>query len=173
MTLYEFMRELEVSPWFQERLRAGLLAAVHELVPAGAIEAWHNRPAGVSEHRPRRIELRYGGYRRLYTQTPDLPMLMVPAEFSVDYLPLHRLKSGAAQTFVMDVRALAQLDAWQQGRLLGNPYCIHFVPDTVDALLNEDASNDPLLAHTQGLTKLWRLALAVSEPSTEYAGVPF
>lgn len=171
MTLYEFMRELEVSPWFQERLQAGLLAAVHELVPAGAIEAWHNRPAGVFEHRPHRIELRYGQYR-LHTKAPELPMLMVPAEFNVDYLPLHRLKSGVAQTFVMDVRALAQLNAWQQGRLLGNPYCIHFIPNTVDDLLNEDASNDPLLAHTQGLAKLWRLAPPVSEPSTEYSGVP-
>lgn len=171
MTLYEFMRELEVSPWFQERLHAGLLAAVHELVPAGAMEAWHNRPAGVSEHRPRRIELRYGQYR-LYTKAPELPMLMVPSEFNVDYLPMHRLKSGQARTFVMDMRAMAQLYAWQQGSLVGNAYCTHFAPESVEALLNEDASHDPIFAHAQGLAKLWRLAPAVSEPSTEYAGVP-
>lgn len=172
MTLYEFMRELETSSWFQERLQAGLLAAVHELVPAGALEAWHNRPVGVTEHRPRRIELRYGGYR-VYVKTPELPMLMVPAEFNVDFLPSHRLKSETARAFVQDIRAMAQLYAWQQGRLIGNPYCIHFAPDTVDELINEDASNDPILAHTQGLAKYWRLAKAVSEPSTEYSGVPF
>jgi hypothetical protein len=172
MTLYEFMRELETSPWFQERLQAGLLAVVHELVPAGALEAWHSRPVGVTEHRPRRIELRYGNYR-LYTKTPELPMLMVPAEFNVDFLPLHRLKNEYARGFVMDIRAMAQLYAWQQGRLIGNPYCIHCAPETVDELLNEDASNDPLLAHTQCLAKVWRLAPAISEPSTEYSGVPF
>lgn len=172
MTLYEFMRELEVSPWFQERLQAGLLAAVHELVPAGAIEAWRNRPAGVSEHRPHRIELRYGQYW-LYTKTPDLPMLMVPAEFNVDYLPMHRLKSEQARAFVMDMRAMAQLYAWQQGSLVGNAYCTHFAPESVEALLNEDASHDPIFAHSQGLAKLWRLAPTSSEPSTEYAGVPF
>lgn len=172
MTLYEFMRELETSPWFQERLQAGLLAAVHELVPAGALEAWHNRPVGVTEHRPRRIELRYGGYR-VYTKTPELPMLMVPAEFNVDFLPLHRLKSETARAFVMDIRAMAQLYSWRQGQLIGNPYCTHFAPDTMDELINEDASNDPILAHTQGLAKYWRFAKAVSEPSTEYSGVPF
>lgn len=172
MTLYEFMRELEVSPWFQERLQAGLLAAVHELVPAGAIEAWRNRPAGVSEHRPRRIELRYGQYK-VYTKTPELPMLMVPAEFNVDFLPMHRLKSEQARTFVMDMRGMAQLYAWQQGILVGNAYCTHFAPESVEALLNEDATHDPILAHTQGLAKLWRLAPAISEPSTEYSGVPF
>lgn len=172
MTLYEFMRELEVSPWFQERLQAGLLAAIHELVPAGAIEAWHNRPAGVSEHRPRRIELRYGLYR-LYTKAPELPMLMVPAEFNVDYLPMHRLKNEQARAFVMDMRAMAQLYAWQQGSLVGNAYCTHFAPESVEALLNEDASHDPIFAHSQGLAKLWRLAPTISEPSTEYAGVPF
>lgn len=172
MTLYEFLRELEVSPWFQERLQIGLLAAVHELVPAGAIEAWHNRPAGVSEHRPRRIELRYGQYQ-LYTKTPDLPMQMVPSEFNVDFLPMHKLKSEQARTFVMDMRAMAQLNAWQQGSLVGNAYCTHFAPESVEALLNEDASHDPIFTHSQGLAKLWRLAPAVSEPSTEYAGVPF
>lgn len=171
MTLYEFMRELEVSPWFQERLQAGLLAAVHELVPAGAIEAWRNRPIGVVENRPYRIELRYGPYR-LYTKTPELPMQMVPAEFNVDFLPMHRLKSEQARTFVMDMRALTQLHAWQQGGLVGNAYCTHFAPQSVEELINEDATHDPLLAHTQGLAKLWRLAPAVSEPSTEYAGVP-
>lgn len=172
MTLYEFMRELEVSPWFQGRLQAGLLAAVHELVPAGAIEAWHNRPVGVSEHRPHRIELRYGQYR-LYTKPPELPMLMVSAEFNVDYLPMHRLKGEQARAFVMDMRAMAQLYTWQQGLQVGNAYCTHFAPESVEALLNEDASHDPIFAHSQGLAKLWRLAPTLSEPSTEYAGVPF
>ena len=171
MTLYEFMRDLELSTWFQARIQAGLLAAVHELVPAGAIKAWHNRPAGVSEHRPRRIELRYGPYR-LYTKAPELPMLMVPSEFNVDFLPMHKLKSEQARTFVMDMRALAQLHAWQQGNLVGNAYCTHFAPQSAEELINEDATHDPILAHSQGLAKLWRLAPAVSEPSTEYAGVP-
>lgn len=171
MTLYEFMRELEVSPWFQLRIHEGLLAAVHELVPAGAIKAWEERPVGVIEHRPRRIELRYGQYK-VYTKTPELPMLMVPAEFNVDYLPMHRLKSEQARAFVMDMRAMAQLYAWQQGSLVGNAYCAHFAPESVEALLNEDASHDPIFAHSQGLAKLWRLAPTISEPSTEYAGVP-
>mgnify|MGYP001737085481 CR=1 FL=1 len=169
MTLYEFIRKLEVSPWFQERLQAGLLAAVHELVPAGAIEAWRNRPVGVIERRPRRIELRCGQYN-VYTKAPELPMLMVPAEFNVDFLPMHRLKSEQARAFVMDMRAMAQLYAWQQGSLAGNTYCTHFTPESVEELLNEDAAHDPILAHSQGLAKLWRLAPAISEPSTEYAG---
>lgn len=172
MTLYEFMRELEVSPWFQVRIQAGLLAAVHDLVPAGAIKAWEERPVGISENRPYRIELRHGPYR-LYTKTPNLPMLMVPAEFNVDYLPMHRLKSEQARTFVMDMRAMAQLYAWQQGCLVGNAYCTHFAPQSVEELINEDATHDPLLAHSQGLAKLWRLAPTSSEPSTEYSGVPF
>lgn len=171
MTLYEFMRELEASPWFQTRLQEGLVAAVHELVPSGAIEAWKNRPPGVLEQRPRRIELRYGSYR-IYIRTPELPMLMVPADFNVDFLPIHKLKTEQARSFVMDIRALSQIYSWQQGQLIGNPYCLHCAPQTVDDLINEDASNDPVLAHMQGIAKLWRLAPAVSEPSTEYAGVP-
>lgn len=172
MTLYEFMRDLELSTWFQVRIQAGLLAAVHDLVPAGALKAWEERPVGISENRPYCIELRHGPYR-LYTKTPNLPMLMVPAEFNVDYLPMHRMKSEQARTFVMDMRAMAQLYAWQQGSLVGNAYCTHFAPQSVEELINEDATHDPLLAHSQGLAKLWRLAPVGAEPDSEYAGVPF
>lgn len=169
MNLYEFLRKLEVSPWFVERLRTGLIAAVHDLAPAGVIEAWRNRPVGLSEHRPYRIELRYGQFR-MYVKTPDLPMLMVPAEFNVDFLPMHRMKSEQARAFVMDMRAMVLLNGWQQGKLLGSPYSIHCVPDSLEELCAEDAVHDPVLAHLQSIIKLWRLAPALSEPSTEYSG---